>query len=216
MGIAYQYDARGYYAGEVEDYGLLPNNATHEEPLLVDDCIPHWTGETWEQIENHKGRKGFVSGEPKEITEYGPLPDGWSDTPPPPTPKEAMETRLNELAAHRDSLYFGGFTYQIVPYSLDESTRNKMHGIAVTLAPMPDEASIDWWDEDNALHTFTAAAWGEFMSAILWYSQAIWRAWAAHRTAITALREADVENANAIVDAILAYDITTGWPEPKV
>ena len=28
MAKAYQYTADGYYAGEVDDYGILPNNAT--------------------------------------------------------------------------------------------------------------------------------------------------------------------------------------------
>lgn len=40
MSKAYQYTADGYFAGEVEDYGLLPNNATAIEPVLQAGFIP--------------------------------------------------------------------------------------------------------------------------------------------------------------------------------
>ena len=88
MSIVYQYDASGYYAGEIEDYGLLPNNATPTAPKLKGGYIPRWTGNNWEQIENHKGLDGYVDGKPFKIVEYGPLPDGWSDTPPPSSEEE--------------------------------------------------------------------------------------------------------------------------------
>lgn len=84
----YQYTSDGYYAGEVEDYGLLPNNATRTVPTIVEGFVPRWTGNNWEQVEDHKGKSGYVNGQPHEVKEYGPLPAGWSDTPPPPTTGE--------------------------------------------------------------------------------------------------------------------------------
>ena len=45
-------------------------------------------GTAWEQVENHKGKEGYVGGKSFTVKEYGPLPDGWSDTPPEPTQKE--------------------------------------------------------------------------------------------------------------------------------
>ena len=57
MAIAYQYDINGFYAGAAEDYGLLPNNATHTAPELREGFIPRWTGESWEQVENHMGSR---------------------------------------------------------------------------------------------------------------------------------------------------------------
>lgn len=97
MAKAYQYDAGGYYAGEVEDYGLLPNNATRTAPDLQAGHIPHWSGAAWEQVENHKDQEGYVNGERVTIKEYGPLPAGWSDTPPPPTQEEARAAKLAEV-----------------------------------------------------------------------------------------------------------------------
>lgn len=106
MAKAYQYDASGYFAGEAVDYGLLPNNATYTAPTEQDGYIPRWNGETWEQVENHKDEQGYLSGQPHTIKDYGPLPEGWSATPPEPTPDEQaaqrrarIMTRLAEIDA---------------------------------------------------------------------------------------------------------------------
>jgi hypothetical protein len=95
----YQYDAPGYYAGEAEDYGLLPNNSTRTVPQIQEGYIPRWNGTAWEQVENHKEREGYLDGQPHTIKEYGPLPEGWSDTPPPPTPEELAAQRKAEILA---------------------------------------------------------------------------------------------------------------------
>ena len=81
MPVAYQYTACGWFAGKVEDYGLLPNNATRTPPPVLEGKIPRWDGVKWDQVEDHKGKTGYVNGQPCTINEYGPLPDGWSDTP---------------------------------------------------------------------------------------------------------------------------------------
>ena len=89
MAKAYQYDASGYFVGEVEDYGgPLPNNSTRTVPEVRNGYIPHWMGTAGEQVENHKGKEGYVGGKSFTVKEYGPLPNGWSDTPPEPTQKE--------------------------------------------------------------------------------------------------------------------------------
>ncbi|MDD4700741.1 MAG: phage tail protein [Desulfovibrio sp.] len=97
MPKCYQYTADGYFAGEVEDYGLLPNNATRTAPTVVDGKVPRWTGKKWEQVEDHKGKSGYVNGQPHEIKGYGPLPDGWSDTPPPPALADMQATKRAEI-----------------------------------------------------------------------------------------------------------------------
>lgn len=97
MSKCYQYTADGYYAGEAEDYGLLPNNATHTAPTLKKGIVPCWTGKKWEQIEDHKGKRGYVNGQPHEIKDYGPLPAGWSDTPPPPPLAEVQSAKRAEI-----------------------------------------------------------------------------------------------------------------------
>ncbi len=99
MAKCYQYTADGYYAEEIEDYGLLPNNATYTAPELQEGHIPRWNGKTWEQVENHQGEEGYVDGKSYTIKGYGPYPDGWSDTPPEPTPEERNAQRRAEILA---------------------------------------------------------------------------------------------------------------------
>ena len=96
MAKAYQYTADGYYAGEVDDYGILPNNATRTAPTLKKGFIPCWDGKKRGQVEDHKGESGYVNGQPHTINVYGPLPDGWSDTPPPPTTGELFSRLRSE------------------------------------------------------------------------------------------------------------------------
>ena len=98
MSIAYQYTADGYYAGPIEDYGLLPHGATRMAPDIRDGFVPRWTGAAWEQVEDHRGKTGYVNGQAVELREPGPLPDGWSDTPPPPSLTDA---KVSKAAAVR-------------------------------------------------------------------------------------------------------------------
>ena len=96
---AYQYTADGYYAGEVDDYGILPNNATRTAPTLKKGFIPCWDGKKWGQVEDHKGESGYINGQPYTINEYGPLPDGWSDTPPQPSLADAKAAKQAEISS---------------------------------------------------------------------------------------------------------------------
>ena len=106
MTKCYQYTADGYFAGEVEDYGLLPNNATRTAPTVVEGKAPRWAGKNWEQVEDHKGKSGYVNGQPHEIKEYGPLPEGWSETPPPPTVEELFGRLRSERDARINSVFW--------------------------------------------------------------------------------------------------------------
>lgn len=104
MTKAFQHDADGYFVGEIDDYGLLPNNATYTAPKEQDGHIPCWVGAKWEQVENHKGKEGYLDGKQHTIKDYGPLPKGWSNTPPPPTKKELTAQRLAVIDTRLASL----------------------------------------------------------------------------------------------------------------
>lgn len=111
MAKAYQYDADGYYAGEIEDYGgPLPNNAARTAPKIEEGFIPRWNGKLWEQVENNKGREGYVNGEAFTVKEYGPLPEGWSATLPPPSLNEMKDKARAALREKRKAVEYGGFT----------------------------------------------------------------------------------------------------------
>ena len=69
---------------------------------ITEGLVWRVAGDAWEEVEDHRGAEGFVNGQPHEVKELGPLPDGWSDTPP-PTPEELAqaeyETALSESSA---------------------------------------------------------------------------------------------------------------------
>ena len=67
--------------------GTFPaGNAVRDEekPTAPEGYHTGWDAEKkeWVDLENHIGKQGWVDGEPVTIKEFGPLPDGWSDTPP--------------------------------------------------------------------------------------------------------------------------------------
>ena len=95
-----QFTADGYYVGPTVIYGVLPNNAHDIEVKIMPGFIPRLVNGKIVQEQNHKGETGYVNGEPFTVKEYGPLPDGWSETPPPPTPEE----KATQARAQRDAL----------------------------------------------------------------------------------------------------------------
>lgn len=103
MAKAHQYYMpSGYYAGSIEDRGLRPGNSTYEAPEIIEGYIPRWTGEAWEQVENHKGKEGYIGTRPHTIKEYGPLPEDFTDSPNPNAEEIAVEAKayvLGNLAA---------------------------------------------------------------------------------------------------------------------
>ena len=136
----YQYTADGYYAGEAEDYGLLPNNATHTTPTVAEGKIPRWDGEKWEQVEDHKGKSGYVNGQPHEIKEYGPLPEGWSDTPPPPTADQLFAA----LRAARDARIALTDKMLLPDYPISESNLELVKAYRTALRDLPDQPGAPW------------------------------------------------------------------------
>lgn len=96
---AYQYTADGYFLEECEDYGFLPNNATHTVPEVREGYVPRWNGTAWEQVENHKDEQGYLDGQPYTIKDFGPYPVGWSKTPPEPTEEEAAQQAIAQIKA---------------------------------------------------------------------------------------------------------------------
>ena len=112
----YNYAPRtGEYTGEEEAFEdpkapgryLLPGRATWEKPPPKAGLNPDssetsvWDGTKWVITEDHRGRKGYVGGAETEIKNLGPLPEGWSDNPPPEEPNAALKRRiiirLNEI-----------------------------------------------------------------------------------------------------------------------
>lgn len=103
--IAYRYDDKGFFVEaeecfldplETEKQGkevwMLGANSTFTAPNADrDGFVQKWNGSAWEYVEDHIGKTGYVDGKFTEIKDYGPLPEGWSDTPLPPTKEELAE-----------------------------------------------------------------------------------------------------------------------------
>ena len=105
-----QFTADGYYVGPTTAYGGMPNNAYDIDVEVIPGFIPRYVEGVVIQVEDHRGKQGYVNGEPYTVTKPGPLPDGWSDTPPPPTPDELAA----QARAQRDAL-IGATDYLVMP-----------------------------------------------------------------------------------------------------
>lgn len=77
-------------AAKGHDVYVLPANGHLDAPIFEEGKIPRRVNGAWVNVENHVGEKGYLNGVPATIEQYGPLPDGWSETPPLPTLKEAQ------------------------------------------------------------------------------------------------------------------------------
>lgn len=140
MAKAYQYDMYGYYAGEIEDHGLLPNNATHALPEQQEGYIPRWDGAAWEQVENHRGEEGWLNGKPHKIEEYGPYPDGWSAI----EPKKSREELLRMLRAARD-IRLAATDYLMLPDSpLADGQKAALTLYRQALRDLPAQEGAPW------------------------------------------------------------------------
>ena len=106
MSKCYQYGPEGYFICETDDFGgFLPAGAVYDVPEIKPGFIPKWDGKTWQQVETNKGKEGWLNGVPNTIKDHGPLPSGWSDTPPPPTLAEAQAAKAASIvAAHEAAL----------------------------------------------------------------------------------------------------------------
>jgi hypothetical protein len=47
-------------------------------------------------VEDHRGKSGYIDGRPTKIEDIGPLPAGWTATPPEPTPLEVQRQAESE------------------------------------------------------------------------------------------------------------------------
>jgi len=152
----YRYDSAGYYAGEHENpSGVLPHNATETPPEATEGHISRWTGAAWEQAENHKGEKGYVDGIETEIKEYGPLPAGWSLTPPPPTLEKAKEDKLNEIAIARFGQETGGVVFQGMTIDTSRESQSLITGAA--LQATIDSSYVCRWKTSAGFVELTSA-----------------------------------------------------------
>jgi hypothetical protein len=55
-------------------------------------------------MEDHRRLWGWVDGEPVQITGIGPLPEGFTTEPPPPSPRELADSARRECLAQLEGI----------------------------------------------------------------------------------------------------------------
>lgn len=110
MTTIYTYDGRTReYLNTVDwtppnEWVTLPADATTLQPpasLAGFARVLNLAGDVWEHVEDHRGKAGFVEGQPHTVRDLGPLPAGWIDTPP--------ELTLDEKLAAIEAKYEAAF-----------------------------------------------------------------------------------------------------------
>ncbi len=111
----------------------------------------HW-GENegdWIYIEDHREEKGYVNGVAYTIEDYGPYPEGWSETPPPLTTEELFDrlrgqrnARINSVLwmreRHADELELGKET------TLTPEQYTALLTYIQALRDLPDQLGAPW------------------------------------------------------------------------
>lgn len=121
--LAYCYNSDGYYThteyctvdplesdAQGHDVLVLPANACLDAPVIAKGCVAKRVNSAWVNVENHTGEKGFVNGVATTIKEYGPLPEGWSATPPPPELADVQAAKRAEINAGFDAAMTASLT----------------------------------------------------------------------------------------------------------
>lgn len=122
---------------------LLPANATFTAPPAEKEGFARvWDGESWQEIEDHRGTEYWLPGEgygttAHEMKELGPLPEGAVTTAPEKTLDELKTDKLAEVDAWTAAKITGGFVSnasgEAVTYDSDKDTQLTMQGIALNV-----------------------------------------------------------------------------------
>lgn len=131
---------------------LLPANATFVAPTPQDGYASVWNGEAWDNIEDNRGKKYWLSTDPygtpaREMTKLGALPDGAIFTAPIKTLSEAQEDAIYLLKQARDTaevepIEVGGNTYDY-----DDKARERINAAIVALDGT--NQTLSWTTADN-------------------------------------------------------------------
>lgn len=151
---------------------LLPANATFTAPPAEKEGFARvWTGESWQEAEDHRGTKYWLPGEgygtpAHEMKELGPLPEGATTTAPEKTLDEAKADKLATLKAERDNKEVEPIEYNGNSFDYDEKARDRINAAIIALEVAGDSASLEWTAADNADVTVTAADLKGIISAV--------------------------------------------------
>lgn len=124
---------------------LIPAHATTLAPPAAPQGLAAvWSGAAWTLAEDHRGRRGWVNGQPFTVTDLGPLPGGWSDTAPEPTPEELAAL----VRAERDARLVACDWTQLADCPLDADAVTAWATYRQALRDVPRQAgfpsAVEW------------------------------------------------------------------------
>lgn len=122
------------------DVYVLPARGYLDAPVITDGCVARRVNGAWVNVENHIGEKGYVNGVPMEIKEYGPLPDGWSVTPPPPT----LDQLFAALRTTRDARLAATDKYLLADYPVSAENLALVKAYRAALRALPEQPGAPW------------------------------------------------------------------------
>lgn len=112
------FDEKWFYIGSapIGQEEFPPLNALRVAPEMRDGYWPvvNAARNGWDLVEDHRGREGFIDGAWTKIQDLGPLPEGWSDTPPiPPDTRTPEDKRHDAYIAEADIFRDEAMSYQL-------------------------------------------------------------------------------------------------------
>lgn len=146
---------------------LLPGNSTFEVPPEKEDgYVIIFENGHWVKKHDYKGKTYYVTadgyyGSPKEMKEYGDLPDGCSFERPPMTAEEQAQADLDAAKAER-ATKVGALTVTVdgMVFDADETSQNRMSRVvagAQALGVDMNTTTQIWVLADNTVATPTVA-----------------------------------------------------------
>lgn len=171
---------------------LLPANATFTAPPAEKEGFARvWTGESWQEAEDHRGTKYWLPGEgygtpAHEMKELGPLPEGATTTAPEKTLDELKMDKLAALKAERDNKEVEPIEYNGNSFDYDEKARDRINAAIIALEVAGEGASLEWTAADNTDVTVTAADLKGIISAVAVRSNALHVAYRAAKEQVEA------------------------------
>lgn len=145
---------------------LLPGNSTFEVPPEKEDgYVIIFENGHWVKKHDYKGKTYYVTadgyyGSPKEMKEYGDLPEGCSFDRPPMTEAEQAQADLEEAKAVRATAV-GRLTVTVdgMVFDADETSQNRMSRVVSGAQALGIDQSTTqvWVLADNTVATPTVA-----------------------------------------------------------
>ena len=122
------------------DVYVLPANGHWDAPIFEDGKIPQRVNGAWVNRPNHVGQEGYINGVATKIKEYGPLPEGWSTTPPSPTLMDVKAKKRRDIDIGFDSALTASLTMP------SRSTPPSVVELAMAIEDFKTEDYTGWLD----------------------------------------------------------------------